>query len=182
VEIILSNIISTSLVSIRYTMTLTLARRILQLNGGKGIPSLLRTSVVRSYGRSLRTEGGGLTGKDGGDLLRHLQQLRMANSIEPIPYSDNINITPLNHPDGHIGHKKVTIVGCGQVGMATAYAFLNQAIAGTIALIDMNREKLLGEAKDLEHGSAFHQNIRILASDEYVSRTEWHRTDSCHQS
>lgn len=79
---------------------------------------------------------------------------------------------PLNYnaaERGHLGHKKVTVVGCGQVGMATAYAFLNQASVGTIALIDSNREKLEGEAKDLEQGSAFHQHTRILASDEYVS-------------
>lgn len=93
----------------------------------------------------------------------------MANSVEPIPYTANISITPLNHPDGHIGHKKVCVVGCGQVGMAVAYAFLNQGVAGTIALVDMNREKLAGEAKDLEQGGAFHQHVRIVASDDYVS-------------
>lgn len=49
---------------------------------------------------------------------------------------------------------------------------LNQVTAGTIALVDMNKEKLFGEAKDLEQGSAFHQHVRILASDEYVSVNE----------
>jgi L-lactate dehydrogenase len=78
-------------------------------------------------------------------------------------------MSPLNQEIGKIGHKKVTVVGCGQVGMAIAYSMLNQVIAGTIALVDMNRDKLEGEAKDLEQGSAFHQHIRILASDEYVS-------------
>jgi malate/lactate dehydrogenase len=47
---------------------------------------------------------------------------------------------------------------------------LNQVIAGTIALVDMNKEKLEGEAKDLQQGSAFHQHVRILASNEYVSK------------
>jgi L-lactate dehydrogenase len=96
----------------------------------------------------------------------HFEKLRMSHSVEPIPYSNDLELTPKNTVHT-LGHKKVTIVGCGQVGMATAYAFLNQATAGTIALIDMNREKLVGEAKDLEQGSAFHQHIRILASDEY---------------
>ena len=53
--------------------------------------------------------------------------------------------------------------------MAIAYSMLNQVTAGTIALVDMNKDKLEGEAKDLEQGSAFHQYVRILASDEYVS-------------
>ena len=56
--------------------------------------------------------------------------------------------------------------------MAIAYSMLNQVTAGTIALVDMNKDKLEGEAKDLEQGSAFHQYVRILASDEYVSPWE----------
>jgi malate/lactate dehydrogenase len=34
--------------------------------------------------------------------------------------------------------------------MAIAYALLNQTAAGTIALVDMNEERLIGEAKDLQ--------------------------------
>lgn len=95
--------------------------------------------------------------------------LRLNHSFEPIPYTSELEISPLNVEVGGLGHKKVTVVGCGQVGMAIAYSVLNQQTAGTIALVDMNREKLEGEAKDLEQGSAFHQQVRILASDEYVS-------------
>eukprot|EP00977_Amphora_coffeiformis_P028684 scaffold36524_cov145-Amphora_coffeaeformis.AAC.2 len=51
--------------------------------------------------------------------------------------------------------------------MAIAYSILNQESAGTIALVDRNSEKLIGEAKDLEQGSAFHGNVRVLASDRY---------------
>jgi malate/lactate dehydrogenase len=43
--------------------------------------------------------------------------------------------------------------------MAIAYSMLNQVTAGTIALVDMNKDKLEGEAKDLEQGSAFHQHV-----------------------
>ncbi|CAJ1960090.1 unnamed protein product [Cylindrotheca closterium] len=92
--------------------------------------------------------------------------LRLGHSVEPIPYSSDIEISPVNY-GANLGHKKVSVVGCGQVGMAIAYSVLNQQSAGTIALVDMNREKLEGEAKDLEQGSAFHQQVRILASDEY---------------
>jgi lactate/malate dehydrogenase, NAD binding domain len=108
----------------------------------------------------------------------HFNNLRLTHSRAPIPYSSQLeeSSVPLNYDpshQGHLGHKKVTIVGCGQVGMATAYALLNQASAGTIALIDTNRERLEGEAKDLEQGSAFHQHIRILASDEYVRANKY---------
>jgi hypothetical protein len=98
-----------------------------------------------------------------------LDNLRLNHSFEPIPYTSDIEVSPLNQEIGKIGHKKVTVVGCGQVGMAIAFSMLNQVVAGTIALVDINRDKLEAEAKDLEQGSAFHQHIRILASDEYVS-------------
>lgn len=76
-------------------------------------------------------------------------------------------VVPLNDPPGNKGHKKVSIIGCGQVGMAIAYSILNQMSAGTIALVDKNTEKLVGEAKDLEQGSGFHDNVRVVASDSY---------------
>lgn len=99
----------------------------------------------------------------------NLGQLRLNHSAEPIPYTGGIELTPENAFIDKLGHKKVSVVGCGQVGMAIAYSMLNQVTAGTIALVDMNKDKLEGEAKDLEQGSAFHQHVRILASDEYVS-------------
>ena len=98
-----------------------------------------------------------------------LRHLRLEHSVEPIPYTAGIELTPENVSADKLGHKKVTVVGCGQVGMAIAYSMLNQVTAGTIALVDMNKAKLEGEAKDLQQGSAFHQHVRILASDEYVS-------------
>ena len=108
----------------------------------------------------------------------NLANLRLTNSHEPIPYSADVDFSPLNKEVEKNGHKKVTIVGCGQVGMAIAYSMLNQVTAGAIALIDQNREKLEGEAKDLEQGSAFHQHVRILASDEYVSKKNGKRKES----
>ena len=50
---------------------------------------------------------------------------------------------------------KVSIVGCGQVGLAIAYSLLNRNAIGALALCDIDEEKLLGEAMDLRQGSAF---------------------------
>lgn len=51
---------------------------------------------------------------------------------------------------------KVAIVGCGNVGMSYAYALLNQrTYVNELVLIDVNKEKALGEAMDLNHGLAF---------------------------
>ena len=70
----------------------------------------------------------------------HENGLRLAHSVEPIPFTDDLEITPVN-TTSKMGHKKITVVGCGQVGMAIAYSLLNQQMAGTIALVDFQREK-----------------------------------------
>jgi len=107
-------------------------------------------------------------GDHGSSFLRNqIRKIAYAEtaSVAPIPYSKGVSAGSVD--DSVLKHKKVTIVGCGQVGMAIAYAILNQEIAGCIALVDMNEEKLDGEARDLQHGAAFHQNCRILSSTSY---------------
>mmetsp|Transcript_6118 Transcript_6118/g.7916 ORF Transcript_6118/g.7916 Transcript_6118/m.7916 type:complete len:440 (+) Transcript_6118:176-1495(+) len=111
-------------------------------------------------------------GEDGSPRLNlmkeHMHSMKLKDSLDPIPYTSTIPLTPLNEGElGKLSHKKVSIVGCGQVGLAIGYALLNQTAAGTIALIDMNEQKLLGEAKDLQQGSGFHENVRIIAGTHY---------------
>ncbi len=51
---------------------------------------------------------------------------------------------------------KIVIVGCGNVGMSYAYALLNQRTkVEELVLIDINKEKTIGEAMDLNHCLAF---------------------------
>ncbi len=51
---------------------------------------------------------------------------------------------------------KVVIIGCGNVGMSYAYALLNQRTAvNELVLIDIDYEKAVGEAMDLNHCLAF---------------------------
>lgn len=53
-------------------------------------------------------------------------------------------------------HNKVVIVGCGNVGMSYAYALLNQRTnVNELILIDLNKDRSLGEAMDLNHCLAF---------------------------
>lgn len=63
--------------------------------------------------------------------------------------------------------KKVTIVGMGNVGLGCVAAILNQDVCGSIAMIDQNKDKLEGEAKDFQQGANFHQATEIKASTEY---------------
>jgi len=64
----------------------------------------------------------------------------------------------------------VTIVGTGAVGLAAAYAILNQGLAAELVLIDVPQaqDKLRGEAMDLQHGSAFGRRTRVHAGADYA--------------
>ena len=49
-------------------------------------------------------------------------------------------------------NNKVVIIGCGNVGMAYAYALLNQrTYVNKLMLIDLNRDRIEGEVADLNH-------------------------------
>ena len=58
------------------------------------------------------------------------------------PSTPHKNITPGN---------KVVLIGAGSVGMAYAYALINQGLCDQLAIIDINEEKTWGEVEDLNH-------------------------------
>lgn len=64
-------------------------------------------------------------------------------------------------------NNKVVIIGCGNVGMSYAYALLNQrTYVNELVLIDLNKERTLGEAMDLNHCLAFAPSkIKIKVGD-----------------
>jgi len=51
---------------------------------------------------------------------------------------------------------KVVLIGCGNVGMAYSYALVNQKVyVDELVLIDVNKDKAMGEAMDLNHCMAY---------------------------
>lgn len=60
---------------------------------------------------------------------------------------------------------RVVIVGAGFVGSTAAFTLMVQGIASEIVLIDINKDKCLGEALDLEHGLSFAPAARVWAGD-----------------
>jgi lactate/malate dehydrogenase, NAD binding domain len=116
------------------------------------------------------------------DIKKYLLDMKDATSRPPIPYTPkgavptfdesgnlkfDLEAAPVTDSDIKRSERKVTVVGCGQVGMAIAYALAIQAEAQTVALVDMNKNRLAGEAKDLQQGSAFHDKVRAIASSSY---------------
>ena len=53
------------------------------------------------------------------------------------------------------GQKKVVVIGAGSVGTAYVYALLPTGVAGQIALIDQDPNRVEGEVMDLSHGLPF---------------------------
>ncbi len=51
---------------------------------------------------------------------------------------------------------KIVLIGCGNVGMSYAYALINQySYVDELVLIDLNKERIEGEAMDLNHCLAY---------------------------
>lgn len=63
---------------------------------------------------------------------------------------------------------KVVLIGCGNVGMSYAYALLNQRTSvNELVLIDLNKERTLGEAMDLNHCLAFAPTKMVIRCGDY---------------
>lgn len=68
---------------------------------------------------------------------------------------------------------KVTVVGAGSVGSSVAYATAIRGVAHTVALYDINTEKVDAEVLDLAHGSQFMGSSIVGGSDiEYVADSD----------
>lgn len=63
--------------------------------------------------------------------------------------------------------KKVAIIGAGFVGSTTAYALMIDGAVSEIALIDVRKDKVEGEALDLAHCMQFTQKTTIIAGDSF---------------
>lgn len=60
---------------------------------------------------------------------------------------------------------KVSIIGCGNVGMRYAYALIMKGGVRQLVLVDLDRERLKGEVMDLSHGAPYISPVEIIAGD-----------------
>lgn len=61
---------------------------------------------------------------------------------------------------------KVVIVGAGAVGSTAAFSLVVKGVAAEVALIDVNRQKALGEIWDMQHSMDFQsRNVRVMLGD-----------------
>jgi L-lactate dehydrogenase len=64
-----------------------------------------------------------------------------------------------------VAGSKIVIVGAGSVGMTFAYSLLIRGLASQIAVIDVNKERALGEVMDLNHGLPFVFPAKVWAGE-----------------
>lgn len=64
--------------------------------------------------------------------------------------------------------KKIAVIGAGFVGMSFAYALLCEGVCDELVLIDVNKQKAMGEAMDLNHGLSFAKTNMKIYSGEYA--------------
>ena len=71
---------------------------------------------------------------------------------------------------------KITVIGSGNVGATIAYTFTVAGLCSEIVLIDINKEKAVGEALDIRQGTPFCHSCSVYAGD-FHRCTPRHRTD-----
>ena len=63
--------------------------------------------------------------------------------------------------------RKVVLVGTGFVGLSMAYAMLNRGGVDELVLIDIDKDKTIGEEMDLSHGLPFAPQKMIIKAGDY---------------
>lgn len=63
---------------------------------------------------------------------------------------------------------KISIIGAGNVGSATAFNLASHSICDTLVLADINAKRADAEALDITHGSLFYGDTKIIGTDDYA--------------
>ena len=60
---------------------------------------------------------------------------------------------------------KVVVVGAGYVGSTTAFTIMLGGLFSEIVIIDLNKDKAVGDAMDMAHGVSFVKPVNVYAGD-----------------
>eukprot|EP01126_Amoeba_proteus_P041141 TRINITY_DN4414_c0_g3_i3.p1 TRINITY_DN4414_c0_g3~~TRINITY_DN4414_c0_g3_i3.p1 ORF type:complete len:114 (-),score=19.24 TRINITY_DN4414_c0_g3_i3:854-1195(-) len=75
---------------------------------------------------------------------------------------------------------KITLVGCGAVGMACVYSILSREVVGQVVIVDVDKKKLRGEVMDLRHAGGFLHADVIAAEDDFSGKLFYYKlVDLC---
>jgi L-lactate dehydrogenase len=62
---------------------------------------------------------------------------------------------------------KVSIIGCGKVGMTAAYSLVHDGVINELTLVGRSKDKIIGEQLDLEHSLSFLHHVKINSTENY---------------
>ena len=62
---------------------------------------------------------------------------------------------------------KIVLVGAGFVGMSIAYSMLNRGGINELVLVDVNKDKTIGEEMDLSHGLPYAPQKMVIKAGDY---------------
>ncbi len=62
---------------------------------------------------------------------------------------------------------KISIIGCGNVGIRYAYAVMIKSLARSIVITDINTKRLKGEVMDLSHSIPYIPSPVEVAAGDY---------------
>mmetsp|Transcript_5127 Transcript_5127/g.7577 ORF Transcript_5127/g.7577 Transcript_5127/m.7577 type:complete len:395 (-) Transcript_5127:151-1335(-) len=105
-------------------------------------------------------------------VIENLKAGRRRYTHDPVTYSapptnESFKEAPFLSTPLDRNQKKVSIIGCGQVGLAVAYSILNKEICNSLVLVDVNGARLEGEVMDFQQASAFAKRCTVEGSTKY---------------
>lgn len=62
---------------------------------------------------------------------------------------------------------KVSIIGAGKVGAAAGLLILERKLCDELVLVDVEKDRALGEAMDLKHSTGFKERVKITGTSDY---------------
>lgn len=71
-------------------------------------------------------------------------------------------------PKSPLQSNKVSIIGCGKVGMTAAYSILHRGVINELVLVARCVDDIVGEELDLEHGMSFLPFAQVKATQNYA--------------
>lgn len=58
---------------------------------------------------------------------------------------------------------KISVIGAGFVGATTSYALMLGGLCEELVIVDINKDKAIGEAMDISHGAAFVKPVKVIS-------------------
>jgi malate/lactate dehydrogenase len=62
---------------------------------------------------------------------------------------------------------KISVIGAGRVGSSAAFLLIERGLCEELVLVDVNKDRAIGEAMDLKHSSAGQHRVRVIGTDDY---------------